>query len=459
MKVINSYIEEILALQNVVFYIQDACIALILWRGSTNVHIMGRRLSLPLHSFAAFFSATLLVERTELIPSFILFAMAWLLLATMEYRRTLPDVWSRCKSYYELTEVLIRGESSRAPDSIQAYENYEEASRFLNQWKSRVEDAERKAAEAYEESIKLQEEYAREIDDAGGVDTDITSKRGTGISIDPFKPIIFPVQQNLAMLCRYIRHVKYVLFWEECYISYWIVNGCLLMGIVFLFVPWHFLIKWTSRAIAWLIFGPWMKLVDLYYYSRIKPLTDEELQARKAEDREKRRKATSTFLRETRVKKENALKLRDMKKYMFGKFITRVPILKEDRYRDLPLPESTASPYNPKLIPLSELAMQEAGYNRQILPGQHLVGDMIPRIQSNGLTQAPIGQATAHPRLLDRHGPGGAVKIERDSTIGAYRWLGTLVLSAAFATWFGVPLLALTTEQLIHWIWQNAIAK
>jgi len=87
------------------------------------------------------------------------------------------------------------------------------------------------------------------------------------------------------------------------------------------------------------------------------------------------------------------------------------------------------------------------------------LGSFVVQIQSNGLTQAPIGQATAHPRLLDRHGPGGAVKIERDSTIGAYRWLGTLVLSAAFATWFGVPLLALTTEQLIHWIWQNAIAK
>ena len=182
------------------------------------------------------------------------------------------------------------------------------------------------------------------------------------------------------MLCRYVRHVKYTVGWEECYISFWITIGCLLVSIIFLFVPWFFLLKWGSRALVWILFGPWMKLVDVYYVSKIKPLTEEEHIERKEVERAKRRAVTSKAISEARVKREDAAKLKAMKKYLFGKFITRVPVLKEDRYRDMPMPESFAVPYKTKKLKLSELAMQEAGYHRTRLPGQHLAGDMIPRV-------------------------------------------------------------------------------
>lgn len=72
--------------------------------------------------------------------------------------------------------------------------------------------------------------------------------------------------------------------------------------------------------------------------------------------------------------------MKKMKKYMYGKFSLKIPTIKEERFVDRPLPESSAVPYQKKAMSLAELAMQEAGYNRTRLPGQNLVGDMIPKV-------------------------------------------------------------------------------
>jgi hypothetical protein len=61
-----------------------------------------------------------------------------------------------------------------------------------------------------------------------------------------------------------------------------------------------------------------------------------------------------------------------------------------------------------------------------------------------GFTEAPIGQATAHPALLDQEGLGSFLK--PDSTAAAYAKIGSLVAAAGVLTWFGVPLLGAATE-------------
>jgi hypothetical protein len=362
-------------------YVQDGVMALLLWRGTYKLQLFGKSLLLPIHSLAAFLLAVFLVERPQLLPSFYFASIAWLLLATMGYRRSLPDVWSRCRSYRELIETLVVGESSTPPATIKSRENYEEALAFREAYHKRVLESELRAQEAYEESLKEQEEYEKEMEEIGDTDTDIATKR-KGLSIDPFKRVLYPVQQNLAMVCRYVRNAKYIIFWEECYLSFWIATGSLLVSLLFLFVPWGFLIKWGSRLFVWAFFGPWMKLVDIYYVREMESRTDEAVAKEKHEERVRRRLATTAAVSEARVKRERATKMKAMKKQMFGKFITRVPVLKEDRYRDIPLPESMATPYRPELLPLSELAMQEAGYHRTRLPGQHLTGDMISRVSA-----------------------------------------------------------------------------
>jgi hypothetical protein len=95
---------------------------------------------------------------------------------------------------------------------------------------------------------------------------------------------------------------------------------------------------------------------------------------RREKEKEKKAISRSDAVREARIKRENNVKLKVMKRFMFGKY---------DRYRDMPLPESTAVPYTAQPVPLSELAMQEAGYHRTRLPGQNLVGDMIPKASNN----------------------------------------------------------------------------
>jgi hypothetical protein len=449
MKYINSYIEELLSIQHVLYYLQDALMALILWRGTLPIEIRGETYKFPVHSLSAFIAAVLLVEQPQLIPSLFFGCIAWLIIAIMDYRQNLPDLWSRCKTFREFIYILFVGKSPISPHNIKQYEQYEEAKKFLEDQQKRIEESEKAAERAYEESVKAQEEYEREMEEIGEADVDISTKTG-GVSLDPFKPILFPVQQNLALICRYLRHVRYVLFWEECYIAFWVSAGCLLLSIICVFIPWFFLIKWTSRFLVWFTFGPWMKLVDVYYVSKIKPPTEAEIQEKKKLDREKRRLQTSAAAAKARVKRENATKLKAMKKYMFGRYIAKVPILKEDRYRDLPLPSSTAVPYRPKPLPLSELAMQEAGYHRTRLPGQHLVGDMIPRAETLGFTEAPIGQATAHPRLVDKKRPGGNISSGLESTTSAYAKIGSLIVAAGLISWFCVPVFAAMAEKVIN---------
>lgn len=230
------------------------------------------------------------------------------------------------------------------------------------------------------------------MEEIGEADTDISTKARAGFSIDPFKPILFPLQQSLATVVRYLRHIRYVMFWEECYISFWVVTGCLLLSVIFLFVPWFFLLTWGARVTVWSLFGPWMKLVDILYVQKIKPPTESEREERKIKKREKHHSMMSEAVADARIKREKAAKLKAFKKYMFGKYITRVPCLKEDRFRDMPLEDSFAVPYFPERKPLSELAMEEAGYKSTRLPGQHLVGDMIPKVRCVALALCKRGK-------------------------------------------------------------------
>ncbi|GKY95229.1 hypothetical protein MPSEU_000485800 [Mayamaea pseudoterrestris] len=377
MQIINSYVEELLALQQAGFYMRDAAVSLFLWRCTSPIKLLGRSIALPVHSITAFILSALVVERPQLFPSFVLFGIAWLLLASMEYRRHLPDLWSRCKSYKELAGCLIFGESRAAPELIAPYTNSSAAEAFMIQWQKRIADVEDAASRDYEQDFN-------QADD----DTDALPgprppslappKRAGGISLDPFRPILFPIQQNLAVVCRFVRHAKYIIFWEECYITFWIVSVCLVLGTLFLFVPWFYLIQSSARILVWSLLGPWMRLVDVLYVSKGQFFNVEDMLA--PWEGALHLGVTSSKATRARVNQENVEKLKAMKEYMFGRFVTRVPVLKEDRYRDMPLAESSAVPYRPALVPLSELAMQEAGYKRKRLMGQHMTGTMIPQV-------------------------------------------------------------------------------
>jgi C2 domain len=447
---LKSYVEELGELQYALFYMEDALMTLLLWRGHFELEVFGREFKLPVHSFNAFVACTFLVEHPQLVPSFCFAILAWLLIAVMGWRRNSENVWFRCYSYAEIMKKVVLGDSLVPPHDIRPFENIDKVNEEAEQWVKRIEEAQKKAERATAAAKLVEEERLKEMEEIGDASTDIGTKVGGGISIDPVRAALFPIQLMLGMVCRAIRFAKNVIIWQEAYFSFWIATGSAFLAIACVFVPWFWLLKWTSRLVIWTVFGPWMKLLDVYYFSLINPETDEQRELREKAEKLKRKLATTEAADKARQVRESATKLKVMKKYMFGKFAMRIPILKQDRYIDLPLPESSATPFKEKEFSLAELAMEEAGYHRTRIPGQTLVGDMIPMIASDSFTQAPIGKATAHPEKLAKDAPGAGEKNKSDTTATAYVKIGGVVFLAGFVSFFGTPLFVNFVGKITH---------
>jgi hypothetical protein len=65
-------------------------------------------------------------------------------------------------------------------------------------------------------------------------------------------------------------------------------------------------------------------------------------------------------------------------------------------------------------------------------------------------TDAPLGQATAKPDLLEKSGPGGCAPLGAESTTTVYAQLLSVVAISLVVTSFGVPLLRSGTEMALE---------
>eukprot|EP00804_Cyclotella_cryptica_P003215 CCRYP_010465-RB/>CCRYP_010465-RB protein AED:0.11 eAED:0.11 QI:193/1/1/1/0.61/0.57/14/6319/1145 len=445
---INAYVEELFDLLTVYYYLEDAVISLFLWRSSSIVPlplpdfrtfiVKWVNVPFPLHSIMAFLCATSLVENLDLVPSFLFGCIGWLLIATVEKRNNNPSPWQRSKPLVQLLYSLVIGKNVVGAQTIEPNENLKATEEYESMWKQRLKEAQQKADQRALEYAKQQEEYLKEMEEIGE-DTDISTKIG-GFSVDPTKRWLLPIQEWLGIICEALRIVKNIIIWEECYLSFWIALGSFLLSIVFYFVPWAFLTKWTLRIVVWLSFGPWMKLVDVFYFSKITPETNEQKLERENRLKIERDKWLEAQILEAQLRKERATKLKDFKQYLFGEFVCHVNVLKRDRFFDVPLPASSAAPYSPKLSSLGSLAMQEAGYHRQRVNGQQLIGDMIPTLTEPTLTEAPVGKPARKTEQLAEGSPG-ALYSSDDSYSSAALKVGSIVVGAGFITWFGVPIL------------------
>jgi len=443
---INSYVNELWSYLVVYYFLEDAFVGLLLWRGRSNLTlpvplipsftVQWKHLTFPLHSIAAFLIAISVVENPDLLPSVSFGCIGWLLVATSEKRSKNPNPWIRSKSFGYFLLSLILGKHTTGPQSIEPNENVDAIEANSTSWMKRVKDAEEKANQRAIEYAKEQEEYWSEIESLG--DGDISTKAGL-FTIDPTRVYLYPVQEWLGIICDILRVVRNVIVWEEPHYSFIIAFGSFILAFVLYFLPWGYLIKWTLRVVAWVIFGPWMMLADKFYFSKLESETDEQKMEREGNLRLARRKQLENQLLEAQIRREKAEKLKDFKQFMFGQFVSKVNITKLDRSFDIPLPESSATPYTPKSLSLGELAMEEAGYRRTRINGQQLVGDMIPTLFETPSTEAPLGKATKKTALLKGGSPG--VQIGNDSYVAAAIKVGSIVLSAGAVTWFGIPLL------------------
>lgn len=432
---VYRYYDELWTYLFVIFIIQEAFLGVIFWRGYSTVSlpmpshafrsVKWVDLRFPLHSLVAFISITTVIDYPNLLPSFCLGCIGWLLLAMQERRTNNPSLWLQCKSFSHFLSALIGINFDARP-----HEATNSGHGGYITWDDRVKQAEMRAKKDVNEHV---EKCLKLYDESEGNDVYKDDARLIGTSQDflintSLKVLFGTLQQWLSFACTWLRISKNILCWEECYISFWITFCSLLLAVLFIFVPWGLVLHRTLRVFVWVAFGPWMKLVDVFYYSHATAETNEQKLIR-----EKRQNL------DAQVAREKDAKLMDIKMWMFGEHTCRVNVLKMDRYYDLPLPKSSVTSYTPKLKSLGEVAMQEAGYRRDRIDGQQLVGEMIPQIYKAPPTEAPTGRPTKKTDLLEKGSPGACYD-GNDSYVSAATKVGSILISAGAITWLVVPL-------------------
>jgi len=314
---------------------------ILFWRGHREIKVFGWKIKLPIHSALAFYLGTTLVEDLNRFPSYCFFCVFWLLAATNEYRMKNPSPWHGSMTLFEMWYTLLLNKD--IPDDIAEFEN-----------EGAIREYEAEIERHYEQEKALAKETAERAEAVGDflkggssnpedVQEDLSTKVDGGPSINPLAAALLPIQQALGEVCKVVRIARSLLMWDESHLAFIIANACLLLSFVCLWIPWSFFVRWTSRTLVWTLLGPWMKLVDIYVIPR---MFGDNADPDEALRQYARQQVLNLALANEAVlqKREDVMKERAMRRYMFGRYAVKVPAWKEYRYRDVPLPESHAKP-------------------------------------------------------------------------------------------------------------------
>ena len=138
-------------------------------------------------------------------------------------------------------------------------------------------------------------------------------------SMNPLKPILHPVQKILHDVLVAIRVAKSIVVWEENYYPFWIATGSFLASLLIFFIPWGWILRWTVRVVVWVVLGPWMKVVDWLYFVRTDKLTPDEQKELERQQLHEKYEQTLAERLLSQKRKEQAVKLKSMMVYLFGK--------------------------------------------------------------------------------------------------------------------------------------------
>mmetsp|Transcript_2073 Transcript_2073/g.2123 ORF Transcript_2073/g.2123 Transcript_2073/m.2123 type:complete len:249 (-) Transcript_2073:336-1082(-) len=227
-----------------------------------------------------------------------------------------------------------------------------------------------------------QEKFIKEMQQIDELDIET---KNSNMMLNPMK-VLIPLKVILDLICSTLRLVSNILTWKECYLSYWITLLCLAMSVICAFVPWGLVFLWASRVVVWAILGPWMKLVDWFFYL---PLIKKRSKALKTEQDKPKSEKCSKHNAKVFLARENVEKFKEMKMLLFGKYLIRTPKFKPDRHDDIPLPSSFAKK--------SSCAKEEV--INVIVPGQYIVGNMIPRIEYPELEENSERHLVTHDKV------------------------------------------------------------
>jgi len=357
-KNVTDHVDEILSMRHIILpQILDVFSTILFWRCHGRLRLFVPRLCpqcresgfwnkitrpvvfcFPLHSIVAFLSAITVVELPHLIPTFLFGLGAYFMFANLSHRNQHPSPWKHSKSFSAMTSSLLWG-VSWGGKTIKAYENesaimvYEQ---IRVQKQNDLQEAEQICSEralcvTTENTISNQDKIA----DSKNIEFEY--RTNVEKSLNDINHMI-PIQHVLANLCLCLRYVREVVCWDDANHAYWLTIRLLILSVASYFIPWGLVFLWTCRALVWSLLGPWMKLVEIFWFGWPKGIGNEFIQ-------DARWKKIERLLIRLQKERELKIKLSDMKKRFFGPHLINVPQRKVDRYVDTPISLSFATQF------------------------------------------------------------------------------------------------------------------
>lgn len=374
----TEYIAELQDYGYLLEHLHDFAFNTWLWRGHYPMKIFGKKYLVPLHSLTAFFWGVTVSHDLNKLPSFLLFCIGWVLLVCNEDINRNPSPWHKCPSYKPHLTSLLLGKTPAsaavAPyQQLRAIKNFEAARQKRDKW--REKERELLSEQERHMQMVLQTENADQYNSVLDITTGNKSDTLLMRFLFPLKPVLYPIQKWLRQIVIWCRIGTSVMLWEESHLAFWVTTASFVGSVVTYKIPFAYLLEWSLKISAWVFLGPWMLLVDRWFfkYAQEDDITDKE---RDEKIRTLMREQYEEFMDEAlnyQIRKEDIIKEESMKSYLFGPHHIRVPRFRETRFKSSPLPESFAAPYEHENEEPTVIADRKYG--------QKLSGNMIPKME------------------------------------------------------------------------------
>lgn len=377
--VFAGYVAEITGdCKLLVNYCSSALLDIFLWRGSAFVPVPKfyrtadqetRYVEVwaPINSIIAFVWGCVLVENPLILPSFLVFCVPWILLGSLKEESKHSSPWHKPRSITEMTKSVL-GMESQVIIAPNDFKDEEIAYQVL------LAEKALEAKRIDKEAMKLMEEErlrkAEETKLIGDDPINIETKHNS-FTLNPLNGLLYPIQELLYNIRKGMRFTRNFVGWELPGSALVVSIACLSFSFFLAaaapYLAW--LVGWILRLVVWIFLGPLMAIADKCYFSK-------KIDANESNDPTKEETGIDVILTEelekqmerARTGREDAIKLKAMRCYRFGRYVNLTPKFGVYKYPDIPLFESSALPFKPRAVEGVNVIRQE---------GSLLTGTMI----------------------------------------------------------------------------------
>ena len=255
---IQDYMEELTDYYfNTITFVKEGCKTVFLWRAQSSISIpmsyhKSMILYLPIHSIISFVIGIILVEYPHYLPSVLFGSVGWMLIATMNLRKKHPNPWMHTKTILEFIQMLILGTNILSKQSsYKSDQNKILAEAYDESWKQCIMETKQATEERKIHRLQEKEEYIKIVNNDEHSHIDDAKILPKVDAFHLLKPLLYPLQQNLSNACHCFRLIRNILYWEESFISFWISLISMILAILFIYIPWQFLLYWMAKICVW----------------------------------------------------------------------------------------------------------------------------------------------------------------------------------------------------------------